>query len=170
MYPALRKKCTNTAFFMVRIFSYLNWIRTRKKSLFRHILRSVEFSLGFKKPSFLLKQLHYLSKAWNLINSFWTPAKWNIPELQLLPQVLKIRQGIIKSKDFFTTSKTITFFVVIFKSNFVGAPSIKENCTRFQFIRAEKDMSFSVISLCFFLYFKIGKNAVSDINITTRKT
>ena len=112
----------------------------------------------------------YLSKAWNLINSFWTPTKWNIPELQLLPQVLKIRQAIIKSKDFFTTSKTITFFVVIFKSNFVGAPSIKENCTRFQFIRAEKDMSFSVISLCFFLYFKIGKNAVSDINITTRKT
>ena len=37
---ALREECQNTEFFVVRIFLYLEWIRTRKNTVFGHFLCS----------------------------------------------------------------------------------------------------------------------------------
>ena len=37
---SLREKYPNTEFFLVRIFSYPDWIRTKKNSIFRHFSRS----------------------------------------------------------------------------------------------------------------------------------
>ena len=40
---SLSENCPNTESFLVRIFSYSGWIRTRKNSVFGHFLRSVSF-------------------------------------------------------------------------------------------------------------------------------
>ena len=53
----LREKCPNMEFFLVRIFLYSDWIRTRKNSVFAHFSRSVTYS-------FLM-----ISGVWKLINS-----------------------------------------------------------------------------------------------------
>ena len=41
MIISLREKCPNTELFLVRIFSYSDWIRIRNNSVFGHISRSV---------------------------------------------------------------------------------------------------------------------------------
>ena len=37
------RECPNTEFFLVRIFPYSNWIRTRRNTVFRHFPHSVSF-------------------------------------------------------------------------------------------------------------------------------
>ena len=40
---SLREKCSDTEFFLVRIFPHSDWIRTRKNSVFGHFSRSVSY-------------------------------------------------------------------------------------------------------------------------------
>ena len=54
-YFTLRETCPNTGFFLVRIFLYSDWIRTRKNSIFGHFSRSVKFRL-FKLVLYLTRQ------------------------------------------------------------------------------------------------------------------
>ena len=42
---ALHEKCPNTEFFLVCIFPYSDWIRTRKNSVFGHISRCAVYCL-----------------------------------------------------------------------------------------------------------------------------
>ena len=60
---SLRGKCPNTEFFLIGIFLYSNWIRTRKNSVFGHFSRSGSYCqmffihLSCNKENILMEQL-----------------------------------------------------------------------------------------------------------------
>ena len=60
----MRGKCPNTEFFLVRIFLYSDWIRTRKNSVFGHFLRS-EF---FADDTSLFPVTHNITDSANPLN------------------------------------------------------------------------------------------------------
>ena len=62
----VREKCPKTEFFLVRIFPYLNWIWSRKSSVFGHFSRWEMFQDKKK-----------IKKTWKEFSQF----KWNIKSL-----------------------------------------------------------------------------------------
>ena len=61
---ALREKCPNKQLFLVRIFHYSDWIRTRKNCVFEHFSRSASLNSAY------LNQFRFQILAKDIVKAF----------------------------------------------------------------------------------------------------